>query len=353
MYPKIPSKKIAYDVNGSSVLFLRDDTLGGGWVDAHPDSVKALNGTKSGGMHVTTTTTSNTPGPVWNGHKTSGLIGTMGIILPVPHDLEGYFFYAWQRVHSNTFGSEVNWRLTTPQVLISPDTTNLVDGRWFTPPASFASAELAGFPGKTQWNNLELVPNTESVDSYTGLIRSDRALSARAEANLSPVSVTMLNVRGIKLMFPNVVNYYGQIGYNHINMLLNLYGVPSTSLSGVLKFVSETTDTSIPKEYMSIGLKRPGDSVERRVRLKNTSTTETVDAVRVGIEFEPFTASSVSASSFSLSMDGSSWSPTVDLPSLAPGEVSPVIRVRGLIDSNAELGPHGAWVRVLEESWSA
>lgn len=160
----------------------------------------------------------------------------------------------------------------------------------------------------------------------------------------SPTVATYLGVRALKC------NTSG-LGGNSM-ALLHVYGKPSTGENtDRLEIWHPTLDQRVGGAYFDWGDIQRTSTADRTFRVKNLSSTLTANTVMVTFNAETDTTPAVAGWHY-LSSDGTNFSSSLSVGSLAPGALSPVYTVRRTVPSNAQLS---LWyLRILAEaaSWS-
>lgn len=145
----------------------------------------------------------------------------------------------------------------------------------------------------------------------------------------------------------------GDSFHSRQNALL-LYGYPSdrTRDRAILELVEASSDNLISPSNFDWGDIAQGGTAQSTFRVKNRSSLFT--ATNVEVSFDTFfdsTPSLVGQHEFSL--DGSTWSQTLDVGNVAPLGFSPTITMRATIDPTQPLGLWWGRMNVVTESWTA
>lgn len=115
---------------------------------------------------------------------------------------------------------------------------------------------------------------------------------------------------------------------------LHLYGTPSTPYDGV-EFWHPTLDQRLdPVDYGNVPR---GNQSDLTFRVKNQSATLTANGVVLSSEILTDATPSVQ-DDFAFSLDGSTFTTTLDIGDVAPGAISAVVTVRKQTDADAALG---------------
>lgn len=212
----------------------------------------------------------------------------IAFIFPEPRDLVGYLL-----------GARHNSTLSAPSWQSSKDTTNGIDGTWTSYGAATIDANMA-------------------MDYRTAI---------------QPASVTA--AKAIKF---NII--WGGVGTNGGANLdgFHLYGQPSAT-GDRLEFWHPTLNQSLnaTPAWFDWGNRPRSTSATKQFRIKNLSTILTASGITVGVEaLTDASPTFVSQHTFSLD-GGSTFSPTVTISSLSPGQFSPVITVKQDLSASAAL----------------
>lgn len=202
--------------------------------------------------------------------------------------------------------------LTTADVVqVSPDTTNGIDGTW-----TALSGVSAGSVTKTDMRN--------SIQAVTGAT----------------------GIKGLRTGFNHPAGGDPYISAMHI------YGTISAGQNpDRLSFWHPSLDQPLSQTpaWMDWGDRPRGTSATKQVRVKNISGSMTASNVTVGMEaLTDTTPAMVGQHDFAL--DGVTFTPTVSIASLAPGEISPIITVRQTLASSASLSLW--WQRIYANAGS-
>lgn len=204
--------------------------------------------------------------------------GAVAVIFPEKRDIAGV------NVHTFHGSNALN---TNYYVETSPDTTNGVDGTWSTA-ATFLDAE-----------------NRLPVSGPAG-----RAIR----------TVAVNGVRGVRAR-----SYSGN---SSGGVTLHVYGSPSSGPAvDRLAFWHPTLDQELVPAALDWGDIARGTNETRTVRVKNLSGSKTANTPRVALDALTDTTPSV-VGQHALSVDNSTWLAQVNLSSLAPGAVSPVVYLK-------------------------
>lgn len=162
--------------------------------------------------------------------------------------------------------------------------------------------------------------------------------------NISAIS--RANVRALRIYASHGYNSHSRLGAAHI------YGKPSNS-GNRLEFWHPTLDEPLSNypAWLDWGNRPRGSTATRYVRVKNISGLLTASPITVGMEALADAPLSV-VSQHSFSLDDSTFTPTVTIPSLAPGEISPVIAIKQALFTNADLSVWAQRVYANAGAWA-
>jgi hypothetical protein len=206
----------------------------------------------------------------------------LGVIFPVPYDIVGAaILYA---------AGANDWNVVDVQT--SVNTTNLVDGTW-----------VVRGTGNTPWKAANWRENIASV-SWSGI---------------------------------KAVKYHcNSSGSNTRRANIHLYGTPSAGyLTNRLVFWHPTDSAHIGPAYFDWGDTPRNAEVTKTFRIGNPSadTANGVTLTREALtDGDP-----ANVNQYTFSLDGITWSSSLNIGNLAPGAVSPVVTVRRQVPSNAPL----------------
>jgi hypothetical protein len=238
---------------------------------------------------------------------------SLGTVVNGGGPIKQYVFFPEQREVTGCYAAAIG---TLPNVAMvmqgSNDTTNGLDGTW----------ETASFPGgnpavaSTSWS---LIP----ADGW----RSD----IKAVSFTSPKRVIRC--------------YYGPNGpfSNSEYGMFHLYGEKAAGQTpDDILFIDDITDLEF-QAPLDFGDRPLGTTVTRVFRLKNASTSKTANNVNL----------QCNDSDFAISSDGTTWVPTLNFSSLAPGAETSNLYVRCTTPGpGAQLGPRFAEMVVTVGSWT-
>jgi hypothetical protein len=226
----------------------------------------------------------------------------LAIVFPVPVDLNSVFI----ALNSNN---------ATLQVETSKDSTTGADGTW---------------------------DSNIIADVYLRDVRPHYRLAANLKSFL-PSAVSQ-EVRAVRFSFSDNVS----LTFKGIH----LYGaISSSATADRLAFWQPATDAEVGPAHFDWGNVPRGTSADKSFRLKNLSSTLTATDIDVFAEaLTPGTPSVAGMRLFSL--NGTTWTSTVNIASLAPGAISPVIYVRRVVPTNAQVSVWTARIIADVGSWA-
>ncbi len=219
-----------------------------------------------------------------------------GIIFPELRDIQAVWF---KSRHQFGIGG------LTYQVETSPSTTNGVDGTW----------------------------------TSHGTFPESAFVSPGYRDNVSTLSVA--NVKGIRF----TASDNPQAPSN-----MHVYGNPSVVITR-LAFWHPTLDAEVTGAYFDWGDVAQGSSAILPFRIKNTSVTNTANAIAVAPEAITDPTPSFSAS-LTLSDDGVTYAANVNIGTLAPDTISSVLYVKRSTPGSAALSVWAARLVALPGGWS-
>lgn len=200
---------------------------------------------------------------------------TIAIAFPEPRDLAGFF--VWE-----TAGG-----ISTYQYMTSTDTTDGSNGTWST--AAGFSTRSAVYP--------------QSRNAIT--------------------TATAVGIRGIRFRFATGGDWQQcSIGGIH------LYGLTAPNQStDRLEFWHPTLDQQIDKAAFDFGDIAQGEVLTKQFRIKNLSATKTAGTVAISAN-NAAGGETLLANGLTFSSDGSTFTSTLNIASIAPGSMTPVLYIR-------------------------
>ena len=284
-YPSPPGHRMAYDRDGS-VGFLLDDT--NAVTQLTTANLQALNNESIDGY-----TFPSSPG--------FGNLQAVGLILPQPHDLVGYF------VCAPTGGTDA----TVNRIDVSADTTTGADGTWTQVTAAMVNSQTVS-PGYRNAIQGIAQPGIKGMRFFIKFNSSD--------------NITI-----------EAIHLYGDITAGDEGDILQAWDL--------------AVDQRIAPAALDYGDVPRSNVTVKQMRFKNRSATKTANNVAVGIEALTDTAPTV-AGQYAFSTDGVTYAATVTIAAIAPGAISPIIYVKRATDPAAVLSVWAARVTAVPGSWT-
>lgn len=352
-YSGPPSNRIAWDRDGSVLLLRKSARYGGGWINAHPNAMKAANSSNNGGMFIPM----GDPASLWKDNRaqeTETAYDRLALIFPEPMLLTGIFVQTLYRTFPNSFGANRGWDSTPAEIRASQDTTNGEDGDWKAVFGEFLSMPVGYVQLNPPYGTVSGVRidtgATQTIESVE--VKSHyRHLKSITGVGIQPVN--QRNVRGITIDMYSRRGLTGSYdGEDRIAMFLHLYGYPDTLSEGrVLAAWHPTSDLRVTGDYLLWEDDTRPSTETKTFRVKNLSS-DTANSILVAAsdEYAPPTPSPASQIQFSL--DGSTWASTVTIASVSPGGASGVIYMRRTTPADSPLGSHSVRVDFTVGSWS-
>lgn len=221
------------------------------------------------------------------------------LMFPEPYDVDGLYANVYTQVSGS---GAVDW---------SNDTTNGTDGTWSTAAGLSISISSSGVP---------LINPAYRTSITTGSISGATALRVRA-SSASDVD-------------------WGR---------LHIYGKPSTLVDPELVEIWDSTGTArVGGAYFDWGDAPRLGVFDKTFTVKNRSATATANDTVVSAE----AATGTIDLAHSFSLDGTNFSSTVSIPSIAAGAASSVVHVRVSLPVDAGLGVWAARIRAIPTTWT-
>lgn len=288
-YADVPSYRMAYDRDGSVSGYIAND--GVSITQFNQSQMQTINDESGSGISL---------GNVQSGGK------NVFIIFPELRDIVAYQLAV---AVGGALGTVVLQNLQS-----SANTTNGVDGTWTT---------LAGSP---------TYQTTFGSTWRTG--------------------ITSLAQSGVRAMRVKVIQISGAAAENPTMYSFHLYGaIAAGQTPNRLRFWHPTLDQEVGAAYFDWGDVPRSSSADRTFRLKNNSDVETANNINIGIEALTDATPAV-AGMHSFSTDGTSFSGSISLTSLAPGAISGVLTVRRVMPSNTSLSLWAQRIVAQATTWT-
>lgn len=270
--PVIPGHRFAYDIDGTYVS--RTPLWGGTFTALDP----AVLNDEDGDYHE-----------FWGYRVRDGQWLDVAFAFPEPRTLLGYYV-RWGGPNNGSH------RLFT-----SVDTTDGTNGTWVN---------------QQQW----LQPADGPAWSGGGA----QALTPFVRTGIQTCSYP--NVRGLRFrFFENQDGYIGRLW----NLHLYGYTAPTESLDR-LEYWDPVLNQQADKAALNFGDLPQGITETKTIRVKNLSASRTATGIVLSANNSAGGATNL-ASGLTFSLDGTTWSASLNIGNLAPGAVSPVITVRRVV----------------------
>lgn len=276
LYPDAPAPRMAWDRDGSKLVLVTTDNA------VQEESAASRQAANDEANTVVTYAPSATGTWSWL------------VLLPEQRDLQGYYLN-WVPTGASGVLSRIAW---------SPNTTTGLDGTW---------------------------------NAISGPVVDSGPVGSGYRTGVRPVNLS--GVKAVKAEFGTGAGT-GAVGGGSLRCL-HLYGRPTVpAATQRLLFWHPTLNQPLSDfpAYFDWG-NRPRSSVATRdVRVKNTSDILTASTTVVGVEALT-DASPTFVSQHTVSLSGGGFGASVVIPTLAPGQVSPVLTVKQDLLASAALGP--------------
>jgi hypothetical protein len=125
----------------------------------------------------------------------------------------------------------------------------------------------------------------------------------------------------------------------------------STTPDDNLVLYDSASDERVGAAYFDFGDVRQTSSADKQFRVHNNSVAQTASTITISCETLTDTTPSVPPQ-FTFSTDGTTFSATVTIASLAPGATSSALTVRRVTPSNATLSLWWARIVASAGSWA-
>lgn len=141
-------------------------------------------------------------------------------------------------------------------------------------------------------------------------------------------------------------------GSGDVHHNCHIFGeIPASSNPNRLAVWNPSTDVPIGGAYLDWGDSPRSSSDDVTFRVKNLSSTLTASDITLSCDAITDGSPSV-AGMHLLSLDGSTFTATVNIASLAPGAISSVVTMRRVLPSNAPLGKWALRTHAAAASWA-
>lgn len=185
---------------------------------------------------------------------------------------------------------------------------------------------------------------TNGVDGTWTAVSIPYTYGTKSATRTSIVSYPLAGVKAFQMALG-----YG-LGSQELRAF-HIYGTPSAGQNeDRLEIWHPTLDQVAPGAHFDWGDTPRGSSADKTFRVKNMSDSLTANSVV--LSFDTISDSSPSfGGSHTLSTDGSIFTSSVTIPSISPGQISPVITVRRSTPSNAQLSLWSTRLKADATTW--
>lgn len=202
---------------------------------------------------------------------------------------------------------------TQQNIETSVDTTNGIDGTWVVRQANWAGLSSGG----------------SVVPTYRTAINA----------------VTWSGIKGVRFGF---TSFAGGVDGPRFNAI-HFYGSPAASAPR-LALWHPTLDQEVTGAYFDWGDVPTSTAATRNFRVKNLSSTQTAQSVGLTME-ALFDTSPTVVGQHTFSPDGTTFTSTLNIGSLAPSTISSVLTLKRTTPSNASLSLWAARIITLPGAW--
>lgn len=354
-YPTPPGERIAYDLDGTVGIISRHAGEDFSPVVLARAGLRGLNSDKTTGLYITrdywniySTSTSSTIYPLTTTPE------VLALIFPTPMRIRGIFVSLLVSASRRSGLPASDFRRMLPldvDVETSIDTTNGIDGTWtpvITFPYGLAGASTGGWiqatPGAEQspnpagtraWARLNpgdssgniLWPATDRIHKQNGEEESTGGWRAVAGAATRDVKAIRISPR----YWRPYSDWNWPTGDSNGSFWaalaqLHLYGEPDTNATDTrLAFV--TADGSAIKDF-GLGDIKQGSQHTQTFKIRNLSETQTADAIEISAVASSPEGTPAPHSFVEFSTNGTIYSSTLSLSSIAPESDSATLYVR-------------------------
>lgn len=277
---------------------------------------------------------------------------SMWLLFPQPRHIYGIFMAGGLYAATGySFGDIfTEFQHTGLSVRTSRDSTNGIDGVW-AGSAQFKGSNL----GEPVFSNSAV----QASDTYVGTNPTPRRQSYPTGPNWRRSAVPFVGdlsyVTGLRFDLDNFASIRladrpSYLGWHTIQML-HLYGANSSDASDALEPWHPVNDEPLFMSDVDWGDVRQGSSAARTLRFKNRSASLTANGVIASFDTHVDASPSL-LDQFALSLDGSTWTPTVSLGAIAPGAISPVVHFHRSTRIDAALSVWETHVIATVGSWT-
>ncbi len=344
MYPTPPGPRLAYDLDDTYVFVLRNMGNDVTPYEATRSAARALNSDKSSGMFV--------PGSFWTFNN---LPLRYVLIFPTPTRIRG-LFVSNRIIRSGTSGG-IPYATSASfdaSVEVSFDTTNGVDGTWSvlaanvsSPPRAEASdIDAPGYVRAIQPDGTETdsagrgTLYTNDVGTFFRENQDDQGYGWKEVAGSLTRNVRALRVSLLDISAEGWTSSSGA-GTGDVGTLnhLHLYGEPDTGATEDRLEIVDPIDDESPIS-LSWGDVSAGQVLTQAFKIKNLSPDKAAEVIDVSAVAGSPSTSPAPHLSVEFSTNGTVFSSTLSLSSIAAGDVSGTLYVRLTVPANL-VGPWG------------
>lgn len=347
-FPAPPSHRLAWDIDGTILLFRRSNNLGGDLVTAHADAVAAMNSSMATGlrMNINLSPTAN----IWEEPSDSTGDQWFVFLFPEPMRIDGIFFSYIQ--HFGAFSQSYDGRMAL--VDFSEDTTNGIDGEWTTLandmsifPTDNVPATIMGTGVRTQ--DGVLVTDSGSVPEAFPTSELYRHTYPVHGDGIRPVVAR--HVKGLRF-WPRMASGTGSL--NRVNFQVHLYGRPDTTASNnFVRAWSPTLDQPMVPGWLAWEDHMISSSADKEFRVKNLSESLQANDITISAQDEYLYPVPSPKDQILFSLDGGdTWLAEVVIGALAPEAVSSMVQIRRTTPANALLGSWSPVITFDVGSWT-
>lgn len=339
--PTLPAPRIAYDTDGSYGLVSRNVGVDRSPYFIAPGAMQRLNADQYGGMALNSSW--------WN--IASDLTGMaphfLSIVFATPMHIVAWYASTRSRFQASVGAVTTTWDVGLDiEFQISRDTTNGLDGTWTT--MAFKSTEADNLEFATEMTCLlpdDTVPLTMRESNTTGFPQyKDGSVEDSGWQYL--FGPAKRRVKGVRLYVPRRPSTAGG-SYVWSLLHLHLYGYPDdTAVPDRLIVLDGVTED--PMGDLHFGNIDYQDTATSSIKIQNFSSTLTAENIEVSLQ-SGYPSGAIS--SLALSLDGSTWSSTVNIGDLAPGAISVEIQVR-VDPADGVFGQKFARIQADPEAWT-
>ena len=212
---------------------------------------------------------------------------------------------------------------------------------------SFIQLNNSGGSGATSgWYSLDTTDGTDG--SWTPFTLEHISGSLLPAMRTSIQNLALTGVRGIRLRVNKTSTGSAFVAVWHLYGSISVLSNPER-----LEFWQPTADSMLDKAGLDFGDMPIGSVKTKTFRIKNLSTTKTANSTVVSANNLAGGDNTAMVTGMEFSLDGGSWSPSVTLPSLAPGAISAVVSARRTVGLAEAVTAHVARVTAVPTTFIA